>query len=437
MEEGSSQIPPPPSGTMRDDAAVAPALALTRYVALGLRSLARAPMAWTYRALGLPFASFGAIVPTLIGSVFLWLRAMTPEERTEWLSAELALNPELGASRGTQLSVLLVLFFVIPALRGIFDALLYGTIVDGVRGKTRRAATILRESWGAFFGLGMLQLGLVVGAVMFLSPVLAVVARVLDARAGQLGPDLFLVLCVSICMATFASLRALVQLFSAYIAWRPRYFAGAVAAALAAPYAQRSHYVPLYAAWFGAFAVLSLLASLLGATLVPLAVGGAEASEVSGVLLGFVGGTSVVFVSWFESALVAMVGHRLGDVEDGRERAPHSVGLEPPVEGIYGVGEPAPARVSFEELLGYVPSLDPLDGWTLESEALAGTPRVALRPTPAGARELVLLPELSEVTGEEPDEAGVEPGFAGLEAQLARGVLRTGAGGREVTLPAL
>ena len=135
----------------------------------------------------------------------------------------------------------------------------------------------------------MLQLGLVVGAVMFLSPVLAVVARVLDARAGR--SDLTSSSCSVSRSAWRRSppARARSSSSSAYVAWRPRYFAGAVAAALAAPYAQRSHYVPLYAAWFGAFAVLSLLASLLGATLVPLAAGGAEASEVSGVLLGFVG----------------------------------------------------------------------------------------------------------------------------------------------------
>lgn len=459
MEEGSPDNPIETSPdrlakVLRDDAALAPAISLSRYVTLATGAIARAPMAWTYRALGLPFASFGALVPTLIGSYFLWLLAMPPEGRAHWLgedpSADALLAPYAESFGARGLVVMLVLLVGMPALRGVFDALLYGQLVDGFTRRHRDAGAILRESWLGFFGLGLLQLGLCVGGIMFLSPVLAVVARVLVHHAGQLGPDVFLVICVILCMSTFAAIRTLVQLIAAHLAWRPRYVAGAIAAALAAPYSQRRIYAPLLGAWLLGFAAFASLASLLGASVVPLAIAGADVSNTAGVVLGVVGGAAVVFVSWYESVMLAMVGQRLGDIDDGTKQETRDVGLEPPVRGVYGPPSAAPVAqgarppgtprgayfgvTSFEALFGYTPTLDPLDGWSSGVAALDALPRVAFRRAPSGGNELVVVPDAVEPT---PRTQRPPPGrLAGVEPMLDRKVLRTEAGGREVALSA-
>ncbi len=436
---------------LREDAAIAPPLSLTAYLLLGVHGLGRSRTALLARGSRVLVSAGGVLMPPVAGSLFLWLLAMPAAGRLRELGARPSVDgllAQLGSWMGDHMvTVLLLLGATIPLARAAFDVVLFGRLRDAWARRPRPLRTVFR-GFGSFYLLALIQLGLLVGGFLFLSPIIDLVLRMLVQESPPAGARFVMVVLVGMLALGVAWLRYVVMVIAAHLTWRPRFFAATVAAALAAPVVQWRIYLPVGAIWGLGYGFLLASASFVGAGALPPMLDGGTIPVRPLLLIAIIGGAGFVLSAWVDAVLVATVGHRLGDIASTRDAVTvipgrqQQVAIQLAPEGYFPVGEPGayearpPFATTFEALLGFAPGAAQHEGWALPPMLAELTP-VSLDRTAAGGEELVLESEAvaRELAEPRQDESALPAVLAERrlsDLRTGRAVHRTAAGGREV-----
>jgi hypothetical protein len=455
---------------MVDDNPLVAPIPTEDYARAGRLTRARAGGVTLLRALRLPLSLGATALPTMVLAVLMMaivdpsLAARPSSDSELWLEP-LATSPRLAmtAFAGTIAAILFG-----GAAISVLDTIIWGRLRDAAGTGHRAVSTMLRQSGWGFVGVTLVRFAMYASILMFLSPLLRA-----GVQAAQRGATPGLTIGVEIAITTaivvtLGWLRFALASCSAWMAWRPRFFMGALVAGIVAPWRRASLYGAVGLRWFPAFIIEQVLgASLILYVLAPELVPGLGASYVSLfiviVAFSFARRTGV----WLDATLVAIVGHQLGELDlarIGRENVamatqPGNARLrqypfEPPVRGVY-VGatpdstSPTPRSiVTFERLLGYGPAQRSAAPWVLPSTLLepggdleatrGGLLELPTRAAP-GADTTAAVPSLAisahetlQASRPAPMPEGGPSTFAELEAQLERAVVRTSGGAPEV-----
>lgn len=381
---------------LADDAIGVRARSLSDYLAWGGRQLWESRQTGGWRLLRFPVTSLPWAILVAVTATLPWVRSLPVAERHAWLAR--VSHPEALIARETLLSpwpVLACFGFVLGVLvlRAVLDALLYGGVRQAALGASRSFSRRLRQGGVAFAGLAAMELGLTLGGLFFVVPLLRAVLRVVLAWETTPGAMAFALASVLVTVASVSWMRWLAVVSSAWLAWRPQFFAATLITAFIAPWRQAGHYLPLYAAWalgqaaliLGAAAVLQAHWTAAGTPTVSL--------TLAGVLIPFALAAAAL-QAYTETVLIVMVGHRLGDLMPSSSASrtpqpadPNASIFDPPVQGIYHGLTDGPRTFSFVELLGYQPTDDPRAEWQIANVQPETT---ALQTSAFGAREVIV-----------------------------------------------
>jgi hypothetical protein len=390
---------------LKEDAAVAPALPASAYAMLGVHGFGRRRGSLSIRALRGLLTGAGPVLVTAAIAAFLWLLAMPRSGRLAVLGERPSVHALLtlagDAVGGTPFVLLALLALGVPLIRGALDAALFGRLRDAWTPHARPLGAVLRRSLGAFMLLACVQAGLLVGGVMFLSPLVELLLRLLVQPSPPAAATFVLLVLAMGIVSVLFTLRFIVLVLAAHLAWRPRFVAATLASALAAPWVHWRTYLPIGLAWWWLSTSVLLGAAVVLASAGPMWLATGAVSVRSTVLLGLFAVSGTVIGAWLDAVLVAMVGHRLGDVGSGDEPSPLPEGapaqariiLAPP--GVFGkqpdaaYGATPPFRRELVALLGYLPTADPMEAWEVPAP-LRALERVAAERSHGGGWELVL-----------------------------------------------
>lgn len=431
---------PPPSPEqlllVNDEIAPRP-LPVWRYLAAGAIVSAESRGVVLWRALRALPALLGIALPVAALALVARVAGGSPDEQvdsiaalTERVDGWLAVVP---ATADVILVILLAVLLI--GVRGAFDALLYGRLRELASGIPRPPAERMRRGYLAHSGMALLSFGLYVGAVMFTSPIVRAMARVTAERAGTPEATVVVGLGVGIVFGAIAWVRLLTVLASCWIAWRPRFLAATIVAALTEPIRRVRVYGAVLLCWLIGHGVAVGGAALsLNALLGPDGRLLDTIPPVAGVTLGAAAALGLAVTSWVECTLLLVVGHRLGEVDVAatRRRRPVAstvapvesgggVGFVPPVRGAFVAAQgaaAAPSIISWSDL-GHAPGLAP---WDLGDATPVGDPG-ALLETATGQAEVVITapdPAPASMAAPGPDVAAapvVRPALAAREVR--------------------
>lgn len=399
--------PTPPSTEqlllVNDEIAPRP-LPVWRYLAAGAIMSAESRGVAAWRALRALPALLGMAIPVAALALVARVASGRPDEQVAAIAAISERADALLAVVPATADVVLVILLtaLLIAVRGAFDALLYGRLRALASGVERPPAVRLRSGYLAHSWMALLSFGLYVGAIMFTSPIVRAMARVTSERAGTPEATVMVVVGVGIVFGAIAWVRLLTVLASCWIAWRPRFLAATLVAALTEPIRRIRVYGAVLLAWLvGHGAAVGIAALSLEALLGPDGRLLETIPPVAGFTLGAAAALGVVVTSWVECTLLVVVGHRLGEVDVSSARRVKSapvaadevavgVGFVPPVPGAYVGSEraragAAPSVVSWAAL-GHPPTALP---WDLGGAASIGSADDVV-PSATGRLEVVV-----------------------------------------------
>ena len=433
----------PDDPVLKEDAAVAPALPATAYAILGVHGFGRRRGALGLRVVRALLTGVGPALVAAAGAAFLWLLAMPRSGRLAVLgerpSVDAVLTGLADMMGHTWLTVAGVAALSIPFVRGGLDAWIFGRQRDAWVRQARPVGGVMRRTLGPFVLLALVQAGLLIGGCMFLAPLVEVLLRLLVQPRPAAAATLVLGALALGIVTTLFALRFVVLVIAAHLAWRPQFVAATLATALAAPWVHWRTYLPLALTWWWWSTMVLIAASVVLASAGPSFVLAGEVSARAGFLLVLFAAAGGVAGAWLDAALVAMVGHRLGDIGTNEDVLALPEGalpqvrivLAPPgwfdVQPADAYGASPPFRRTFDALLGYTPSVDPLASWE-HGETLAAFEPLAVDRTSGGAWELVLRGPSSPHA---PSDAPAAPRTFG-ELSQQRGTYRTAGGALEV-----
>jgi hypothetical protein len=340
----------------------------------------------------------------------LWLMRQPLERQREWLQSDWVADDGLAAF-GIPLSpALLVGVFGISialvAMRGLADSIWYGSLASTARGGKPGVFSFVSRSSLGFSILAMLRLGLTTGAVMFLSPFFRVIGRLLMSEGATVRTEWFAGISLACSLLGIAYIQFFVALASAHLVWRPRFLAGTIVSALAAPFRQWAIYGRLLPLWFASAALAWLAGALTVAGFMEAWETG-NGTEVWTLFAAGAAATGFLGGAVWDALLVTIVGQRIGDIQPARrvlsarpepaqstsmQSAPDQTRFEPPVRGAYSTGSGSRLEpdsiVRFSDVVGTDPGV--AEGWVSE---LAGQSK-ADGPTETifGMLELVVDP---------------------------------------------
>ncbi len=380
-----------------------------RYVSFSLRLYASSAPWSGARLLRVLVTLGGAFLPAVACGVLLWMMGLPLEQQRSYLQSDWVLEDSL-ASMGLPLSPALLggvfgVVLTLIAMRGLADSIWFGALASTSRSGRPGLFYYVSQSSLGFSILATLRLGLTTGAVMFLSPFFRVLGRLLISEGSTSRTEWFAAISLVCSLLAVAYIQFFVSLASAHLVWRPRFLAGTIVSALAAPFRQWSIYGRLLPLWFlshgvawsgGAFAVSGLL-SVWGE-------GGNHdtwtlaAAMIAGV--GFIGG------ALWDCLLVTIVGQRIGDIRIRTRElssapepaqtprmaaAPDQTRFDPPVRGSYSTSAQArtvpDSIVRFDDVVA-PESPESAAGWTVEGAEAA--PQSEPLETLSGLMELVV-----------------------------------------------
>jgi hypothetical protein len=347
-------------------------------------------------------------VPAIAGGWLIWMWSLPLERQRELLSSTWRPDDTMAAMNvPLNVATLMAAFVVVltmVGMRGWVDSVWFSRLRAPVDGGRIAAGLVVRASVLGFAVLALLRAGLFMGSVMFLSPFFRVVGR-LAAMEGSTGrATVFLLVSVLVSALVLAYLSFFLQVAAAHLVWRPRFLAGTVVAAMAAPFRQWDVYrwvLPGWILWWVAsWSAMSWLVSLAMGTWTADA-----AVRWPWMMLGAAAGVVFWVGAWWECFLVTIVGQRLGDVKAGvhslrsatedaqtpsMERAPDQTRFEPPVRGVFVAAGPdrrvADSIVSFADVLPEAGS----EQWTTGNRALDTL--LSMHESAPGVVELIQLP---------------------------------------------
>lgn len=260
--------------------------------------------------------------------------------------------------------------------------------VDAVAYASLRAVVRLRadiakrafERIPAFLALNLLQLALAMGAAFFFAPLILRLIR-LALASEDAAPLTGILVPGAIALGVFALVRVTSMFVAAWLTWRPAFIAGALGASFASPFRDARLFWSTVAV-FAPFAVaagLVMLISGLSLFLPQLEISLSPFAQRMIFIATFFMYLQVT--TWFDVAIVASVGHQVGEFglarsadEAARMRA-HSVAetiatneqqlivAAPP--GLFRAA--APQTVRFEDVLGYRPQAGDRERWAIEA----------------------------------------------------------------------
>lgn len=358
----------------------------------------------------------GAFLPAAACGLLLWLMGLPLEERRSYLQSDWVLEDSL-ASVGLPLSPALLggvfgVALALVAMRGLADSVWFGALASTSRSGRPGMFYYVSQSSLGFSILATLRLGLTTGAVMFLSPFFRVIGRLLISEGATSRTEWFAAISLVCSLLAVAYIQFFVSLASAHLVWRPRFLAGTIVSALAAPFRQWPIYGRLLPLWFGTHAIAWFGGAVaVSGLLRAWHVGGNHdawtlaAAMIAGA--GFIGG------ALWDCLLVTIVGQRVGDIQPRKRvlssaaepaqrrsmpAAPDQTRFDPPVRGAYSTG--ASARTEPDSIVRFSDVVaadlpESATGWSVDVPALV--PQGEPLDTLSGLVELV-----SSVTTGEP-----------------------------------
>ena len=355
-----------------------PPLGVWRYLGFGAEILPRTRSVVSLRLLRalLSIAAAMAPVTAVIGMTISAVHQGNPSEFdaffARWTgSPDAATILLMGAIGATGLLLI---------LRALVESLLFGAMRDAALETRTRTGIHIRRRFAGYLAVGTLQVGLLTGGMMFLSPVAVKVAQALMADPSSPQVVSFAVGASALASMTLIYLRYVVMLIAAYLTWRPDFVAGSIIAALAVPFREFRLFARFGSLWGGIATSFAVLTVSIAWPLFGLVLRG-EWNWVSPVRV--LGALCLVVVALaaealMDTALVAMVGHRLGELDGGEEVLAHArpnatlaqkqERLEPAIRGIFALANESEAArpasiVSFRAILGYEPQWGDRESW--------------------------------------------------------------------------
>jgi hypothetical protein len=373
-----------------DDALLTAPLGLMQYVKMGSRVFVRSLRGWPWRLARLPVSVGSTFAPALAGGLLWWLLTLDESGRRSILATTFVLDDWL-ASRGVALGAagltgILLLAVVLLVARAMLDAAWMGTLRDTATGVRRSVRGCWQETASVFLGLSLIRLGLFMGCLMFLSPFFRVAGRMAVHEGATFRTTAFIGVSVAVSVGVLAYLSFFLCITATYLSYRPRFFAGTVIAGIAAPFRQWRQFVWIVPCYMFVWAALWLAGSVASTDLAGAWFTGWSV-PVSATAAGFVAAVGFLAAAWFDSFLVALVGHRLGDVaastfESNLQGAPGnanahdmpstapipaSLRFEPPVRGLFVSSHPRGelhSAISFSDILSAEETPALPDVWT-------------------------------------------------------------------------
>jgi len=369
-------VQPPEELVIVEDVSARPR-SLHAYVSVGAQTIARAPLWWLRWAVirrvpALP--SYAVICGSWAGVIALLRTPVDDRASTiEAFSSPDAWLVSSGLRIGVGVTVVALAVLALTVMFRVAATTMYfGATRDIVR-QQRRGPRAWWRSRTAFVGSELIQIGLTTGSVMFLMPVFRATLRVLATYDGTWNTTLFLCLAAGMTIGCVSYMRYLVAVASAYFAWRPAFFAATILIAIFAPWRDLRRHAPLWVGWTCARSAVAVVIGAVVVWILGSADGEFSRLAIGAVVLCVVAVAGFVVDSVADATLVAMVGHRLGDVrvserrdEDEQRVDTEAVAasrrvqhvFEPPIVGIFVPASEAaysaePASiVGFDELLG-------------------------------------------------------------------------------------
>lgn len=308
---GTPNTPDPPDVVALEEAMVPP-LSMSGYLALATALMALLPrlrsMRFLSEMMGLTIFAF----PFILGGYATGILGDADNSFTHGV-----VSPDgdfAMPSNGTMTLLLagtLVGIVIWLILKSMLDSRAYSLLRHTVSGKDSLHRPGHRKT-PAFFAANLVQFALATGAGMATAPVIMRLgANGLIAHEASLLYTL--VIPVTTGMLLYVWIRVLCMYLSAWMAWRPTFIAGALGAALAAPvrgarifWGSYLFLLPLVSA--GTLVIILCAAGMWAPTL---------AIDVPHILLHLcLIGTSILVVQsliWFDIAIVASIGHRVGE----------------------------------------------------------------------------------------------------------------------------
>ncbi|MCB9507136.1 MAG: hypothetical protein H6698_03490 [Myxococcales bacterium] len=331
------QIP----GSLRDDAAVAAPLTAGRYLGLAALLLARTPTAVATRVVRAIVTAGTGAAPAVLIAALAWLTEQEPERRAAGLALA-ARATDAIAGAGAALATTVVVAVV---LRALCDR----AAARALSGAASAPGHAPAASLGGHILVALADAGVMMGTLLFASPIVATAVRVGDGGATGGSPGgaaLFAALCL---VVGWSIARWWSGLLAAYAVWRPGFLPAALAAAVSAPASAWRLHGRLATASVATGVVIQLFGGALGVSAIDVLVDGDRVTPSLLAALLATGLADVVARAWIDAAQLALVGHRLGDCTqeslDGTiqsaspARAP---GFEPPREGAFANVGPVP-----------------------------------------------------------------------------------------------
>lgn len=342
------------------------------YARLGLRTALGSWGTWPWRMVRFMVALPLGLLPASVMAMLLAAgRGLDPNAVFGPGGFEAALLGSTAESASQTLVALLLAAIAHVALKTAADVGVWSGIKRVLRPTRRAIGAEFGELVPGFLGLAMIDVGFVVGTLLFVTPAI----RAAFAVGAQSQADAQVVFWFAILVGVLTTLllgwmRYLVALSSAWMVWRPRFAAATLVAAFTAPWRRGSGLVRGGLAFAVGYATVVWSTALIVEQAVYL---GHSVAPWRWFALVFV---QMAMMQWHDALLAARVGHRLGDVELGgvvpgaRLLAASSAGAErfdPPMVGVY-VGAPAEAPnavVSFAQVLAAAVSPSSAVGWVV------------------------------------------------------------------------
>lgn len=425
-----ADVPPMPAGSPDPpevaalEEAMIPSRPLAVYLALATRVLAVLPRFRAARMLAEIMTLVLYVTPVVLAGMSAGFIGTIAPSISDELPTALVAAP-FGSSTASAWALFagIVAAACFLVAKSAIDAVAYTTLRAVVRLRSDIAKRALTRT-SAYLAFNLLQLAMATAVASFFAPfVLRLLRNTLQTElplsaAGILVPG-------ALTLGLFAVVRIFSMFIAAWLTWRPAFVAGALGSSFAAPFRDARLFWSSVAV-FAPFAVAAGLVLMLSglALFLPqleIAVGDFALRMI------FIGTFFVYLqiVTWFDVAIVASVGHQVGEfglartpAEAARMRA-HSVAetlatneqqvIVAAQPGFFAGATTAPTLVSFETILGYRPVAGDRDRWRLDAMLNAQT---AGAQTSGGATEVAYVPSApTRATSSDAATAAASPTF--------------------------
>jgi hypothetical protein len=335
-----------------EDHAVPP-LSLGRYLRLGVATVIAAWSVLPWRMARFVVALPAALLPAIVAA---WVIAEARGHDVQaWLFGAADTTPrEQLVSAMPVLTVMLALLGHV-ILKAAFESALFAGLRRVCLEPSRRPGLPPASYASGFFGLALLDLGLLAGTLLFSAPILRVILRVASDVGAFEGGPVFIAIAAAMVVALVAAARLLIAVASSLVAWRPAFVAAALVTAVWTPVREWRTFGPLlvlFALGYGG------LAGGVGAL---LAAGVFEDLEVPRAVWFAVAFVQMLGLSVLDATVVGIVGHRLGDIRPSgvrgtwqsvRAEATGPLPFSPHLPGAFQGRRDGAAVVSFDDVLG-------------------------------------------------------------------------------------